>query len=101
MREIPSRSITHVPAAIKLINMGENDQQGPLHVTTPASYLAVSELIARLYAQQGGALDLAALIHDLPTTPAVSENSDSAVVEFQGRPYVRIKGQTQWMLYPE
>ncbi|MEG1039069.1 MAG: cellulose biosynthesis protein BcsG [Pseudomonas sp.] len=101
MREIPSRSITHVPAAIKLINMGENDQQGPQHVTTPASYLAVSELIARLYAQQGGPLDLAALIHDLPTTAAVSENSDSAVVEFQGRPYVRIKGQTQWMLYPE
>lgn len=101
MREIPSRSITHVPAAIKLINMGENDQQGPQHVTTPASYLAVSELIARLYAQQGGPLDLAALIHDLPTTAAVSENSDSAVVEYQGRPYVRIKGQTQWMLYPE
>lgn len=101
MREIPSRSITHVPAAIKLINMGENDQQGPQHVSEPSSYLAVSELIARLYAQQGGPLDLAALTHDLPTTAAVSENSDSAVVEYQGRPYVRIKGQTQWMLYPE
>ncbi|RWU19148.1 cellulose biosynthesis protein BcsG [Pseudomonas alkylphenolica] len=101
MREIPSRSITHVPTAIKLINMGESDQQGPLHVTTPTSHLAVSELIARLYAQQGGPLDLEALIHDLPTTAAVSENSDSAVVEFQGRPYVRLKGQTEWMLYPE
>ncbi|WP_394559522.1 cellulose biosynthesis protein BcsG [Aquipseudomonas alcaligenes] len=101
MREIPSRSITHVPAAIKLINMGESDQQGPLHVTTPASYLAVSELIARLYGQQGGALDLPALIHDLPTTAGISENSDSSVVEYQGLPYVRLKGQTQWMPYPE
>ncbi|MDT4853983.1 cellulose synthase operon protein YhjU [compost metagenome] len=101
MREIPSRSITHVPVGIKLINMGESDQQGPLHVTTPASYLALSELIARLYGQQGGPLDLPALIHELPTTAAVSENSDSSVVEFQGRPYVRLKGQTQWMLYPE
>ncbi|WP_435608438.1 cellulose biosynthesis protein BcsG [Pseudomonas knackmussii] len=101
MREIPSRSITHVPVGIKLINMGEEEGQAPLHVTTPASYLAVSELIARLYAQQGGPLDLPALIHDLPTTAAVSENSDSAVVEFQGLPYVRLKGQSQWMPYPK
>lgn len=101
MREIPSRSITHVPVGIKLINMGEDDSRGPLHVTTQASYLALSELVARLYAQQGGALDLAALIHDLPSTAAVSENSDSAVVEFQGLPYVRLKGQSQWLPYPK
>ncbi|MDF3931317.1 cellulose biosynthesis protein BcsG [Pseudomonas citronellolis] len=101
MREIPSRSITHVPVGIKLINMGEDNNRGPLHVTTPASYLALSELVARLYGQQGGALDLAALTHDLPSTAAVSENSDSAVVEYQGLPYVRLKGQSQWMPYPK
>ncbi len=101
MREIPSRSITHVPVGIKLINMGENDAQGPLHVAPQTSYLAISEVVSRLYAQQGGALDLQALIHDLPTTAAVSENSDSAVVEFQGLPYVKLKGQSQWMPYPK
>ncbi|MGL4315108.1 MAG: cellulose biosynthesis protein BcsG [Pseudomonas sp.] len=101
MREIPSRAITHVPVAIKLINMGESGQPGPLHITTPASYLALSELIARLYGQQGGPLDLPALIHELPTTAAVSENSDSAVVEYRGTPYVRLRGQSRWMPYPE
>ena len=46
MREIPSDSITHVPVGIKLINMGDNGQTVPVHVTEPSSYLAIAEIIA-------------------------------------------------------
>ena len=49
MREIPSPSITRVPVGIKLVGMGRNPNAAPLHITEPSSFLALSEIISRLY----------------------------------------------------
>lgn len=103
MREIPTPAITHVPVALKLINMPGVERSEPLHVAEPSSYLALSELVARLYAgtaqgEQG--FDWGALLADLPQTPMVSENSGTVVLDYQGATYVRIKERSEWLPYP-
>lgn len=105
MREIPSPSITHVPVGIKLVGMGSNPRSEPLHVSEPSSYLALSQIIARLYAAppqaQGQGPDWKALLADLPQTPMVSENAGTVVLDYAGRPYVRIKENGAWLPYPQ
>ena len=105
MREIPSESITHVPVGIKLINMGDSGQTEPVHVTQPTSYLAIAELIARLYADpalsEGKTIDWSALLANLPQTAKVSENSGTVVLDYNGKPYVRIKEDGGWLPYPQ
>lgn len=105
MREIPSPSITHVPVGIKLIGMGATANSVPLHVNAPTSYLALSEIIARLYAAapqaEGPGPDWQALLSDLPQTPAVSENSGTVVLDYGGKPYIRIKEKSAWLPYPQ
>ncbi|UXL40802.1 cellulose biosynthesis protein BcsG [Pseudomonas fragi] len=105
MREIPSDSITHVPVGIKLINMGDNAQTQPVHIGEPSSYLAVAEIIARLYADpalgNGQTVDWSKLLTDLPRTPKVSENSGTVVLDYNGKPYVRIKENGGWLPYPQ
>ena len=105
MREIPSSSITHVPVGIKLVGMGKNTRSEPILVTAPSSYLALSEIISRLYAAppQGDGLgpDWQALLADLPQTPVVSENAGTVVLDYAGKPYVRIKEKGAWLPYPQ
>ena len=105
MREIPSSSITHVPVGIKLVGMGKNTRSEPILVTAPSSYLALSEIISRLYAAppQGDGLgpDWQALLADLPQTPVVSENAGTVVLDYAGKPYVRIKENGAWLPYPQ
>lgn len=105
MREIPSQAITHVPVGIKLINMGDNDQETPIHVTEPTSYMAIAEIIARLYADpqlsSGNTIDWSRLLSNLPQTAKVSENSGTTVLEYNGKPYVRIKEDGAWLPYPQ
>ncbi|CAI8988416.1 cellulose phosphoethanolamine transferase [Pseudomonas sp. IT-P253] len=105
MREIPSQSITHVPVGIKLVGMGHNPNAAPLHVTEPSSFLALSELISRLYSAQpeadGQGPSWPALLSNLPQTAAVSENSGTVVVDYGGKPYIRIKEKAGWLPYPQ
>ncbi|PLP88031.1 cellulose biosynthesis protein BcsG [Pseudomonas sp. FFUP_PS_473] len=103
MREIPSPSITHVPVGIKLVGMGVSPRTGPLHISEPSSFLALSEIISRLYVAQAQpqGLDLTTLLTGLPQTPVVSENAGTVVLEYAGRPYVRIKENGAWLPYPQ
>ncbi|MDF9776143.1 cellulose biosynthesis protein BcsG [Pseudomonas baetica] len=105
MREIPSPSITHVPVGIKLVGMGKNPRSEPILVKGPSSYLALSEIMSRLYAApaQGEGLgpDWQALLANLPQTPAVSENAGTVVLDYAGKPYVRIKENGTWLPYPQ
>ncbi|MCY1393713.1 cellulose synthase operon protein YhjU [compost metagenome] len=105
MREIPSPSITHVPVGIKLVGMGATPRSEPLHVSEPSSYLALSELISRLYAtpaqENGQGPDWSTLLSGLPQTPAVSENAGTVVLDYAGKSYVRIKEQGTWLPYPQ
>ncbi|WJM94752.1 cellulose biosynthesis protein BcsG [Pseudomonas defluvii] len=103
MREIPSPSITHVPVGIKLVGMGASPRTRPLHISEPSSFLALSEIISRLYVAQAQpqGLDLTTLLTGLPQTPVVSENAGTVVLEYAGRPYVRIKENGAWLPYPQ
>ncbi|MCP3431392.1 cellulose biosynthesis protein BcsG [Stutzerimonas stutzeri] len=102
MREIPRPSITQVPVGLKLIGMDASHGTQPVHIQQPTSFLALSELVSRLYAarQQGSTPNLEALVADLPQTELVSETAGAQVIERAGKPYVRLSGQTIWLPYP-
>ncbi|WP_330947031.1 cellulose biosynthesis protein BcsG [Thermomonas sp. LB-4] len=105
MREIPSPSITHVPVGVKLVGMGLPASAGPQRITAPSSYLAISELVARVQAlnarAQSDARDWDELLQGLPRTPSVSENEGAKVIEYDGRPWLQLKGSATWTPYPE
>lgn len=103
MREIPSPALTHVPVGLKLIGARHGNDAGPVHVSQPTSYLALAEIVSRLsdgHAFNAASIDWKTLLADLPQTDAVSENDASVVVQYQGSPFVRIKGQ-DWLPYPQ
>ena len=105
MREIPSPSITHVPVGVKLVGMGGDAAASPLHVAAPSSYLALSELVSRVYAASAAGdaahYDWNALLRDLPQTAPVSENEGAKVLTYAGKPYVQLQGKSDWMPYPQ
>lgn len=103
LRDIPSPSITHVPAAIKFFGMKAPHQGASIDINQPSSYLAVSELVARavdgkIFTEDS--VDWSAFTGNLPQTAAVSENSNAIVVQYQGKPYVRLNGGS-WVPYPQ
>ena len=103
LRDIPSPSITHVPAAIKFFGMKAPHQGAAIDINQPSSYLAVSELVARavdgkIFTEDS--VDWSAFTGNLPQTAAVSENSNAVVVQYQGKPYVRLNGGA-WVPYPQ
>ena len=103
MREIPSPDITHIPVAIKLIGAKSKPQGHPLLVTQSSSYLALSELLARLlreHAFSSTNLNLEALVTDLPETAEVSENQSAVVMRYRDRPYIRL-ADSGWQPYPQ
>ena len=105
MREIPSPSITHVPVGVKLVGMGTPASGGPRHVPEPSSYLALSELVSRVYAlnaqSPAGARDWDSLLQGLPRTPSVSENEGAKVIDYGGKPWLQLQGSQAWNPYPE
>ncbi len=105
MREIPSPSITHVPVGIKLVGMGTPASGGPRHVPEPSSYLALSELVSRVYAlnaqSPSGARDWDSLLQGLPRTPSVSEHEGAQVIDYGGKPWLQLQGSKAWNPYPE
>lgn len=105
MREIPSPSITHVPVGIKLVGMGVPAAGGPRRVPEPSSYLAISELVARVYALNAQSppseRNWDALLKGLPQTPSVSENEGAKVIDYGGTPWLQLQGSQAWSPYPE
>lgn len=103
MHGIPSPSITQVPVGIKLIGMGRNPRSTPLHITEPSSYLAVAQIIDRLYTAPSRAEDLQPdwqpLLAQLMQTPLVSESEGGIVLDYAATPYVRIKEKDAWLPY--
>lgn len=105
MRDIPSPTISHVPAMVKLIGFGPDANAAPRHVTAPSSYLALSDLIARLAAQPSLAaadgFKWKPMLAGLPTLGAwVSANGGVTVMQYGDAPWVRYKDQGPWQKYP-
>lgn len=93
LRDIPSPSITHVPALVKFI--GVTPEGSPVNVTEKTSYLAISTLIGRVletnyFGAPHGEVPLSDLVKGLPQTHSVSENANAAVINYNGKDYVRM-----------
>jgi len=105
MREIPSPSITHVPVGVKLVGMGAPAAGGPRHAPEPSSFLAISELVSRVYALNAQSppadRDWNSLLQGLPQTPSVSENEGAKVIDYDGKPWLQLQGSQTWSPYPE
>ncbi len=102
LRDIPSPAVTRVPVGIKLFGMQAPHRGPSLDMTAPSSYLAISELIARLVdgkVFEASTVDWQALVRDLPQTAPVSENDNAVVMAFQGDSYIRLNGG-DWVPYP-
>lgn len=103
LRDIPSPSITHIPVGVKIIGMKSKPAGGQMQLNEPSSYLAISELIARLvdgkiFNQEH--VDLAAITQDLPKTPVVSANEGATVMKYQDKFYILLQGDSNWVPYP-
>lgn len=103
LRDIPSPSITNVPAGIKFFGMKAPHQGAPIEITQPSSYLAISELVARavdgkLFVEDS--VNWNQLTSGLPQTAEVSENANAVVIQYQDKPYVRLNGG-DWVPYPQ
>ncbi|MCW8398254.1 cellulose biosynthesis protein BcsG [Legionella sp. PATHC038] len=102
LRDIPSPSITHIPVGIKFI--GLKTKPAPIQINEPSSYLAVSELMARLvdgklFNQDN--VNLETITKNLPQTAFVSSNEGVTVMKYQGKFYILLKGDSDWVPYPE
>ncbi|MBZ6387294.1 MULTISPECIES: cellulose biosynthesis protein BcsG [Pantoea] len=103
LRDIPSPSITHVPVGIKFVGMKAPHQGQPLTIDTPASLLAISELVSRVVDGQvfnAPNVNMSVLADKLPQTPVVSENDNAVVMMYQGKPWIRLNGG-DWVAYPQ
>ncbi|MBN5181110.1 cellulose biosynthesis protein BcsG [Serratia marcescens] len=103
LRDIPSPNITHTPVGIKLVGMKAPHQGSPLQIKTPSSYLALSELVSRLVdgmVFSESSVDWQTLTQALPQTPVISENDNAIVMQYQGKPYIRLNGG-DWVPYPQ
>jgi cellulose synthase operon protein YhjU len=103
LRDIPSPSITHIPVGIKLVGMQAPQPSSPVHVKTPSSYLALSDLVSRLVdgkAFTAPSVDWQTLTQNLPQTPVISENDNAVVMQYQGKTYIRLNGG-DWVPYPQ
>lgn len=101
LREIPTTEITHIPVAVRLLGHASVAPHETLHISTPSSYLALSELISRVISRDIFAqsqTDWQALTLDLPETQAISENSGTVMMAYQGATYLRL-GQRDWVKY--
>jgi len=94
MRELPTRAITDVPVAVKLIGFANfpSATQPPLLVDKPSSYLALTALIAgltQLGPERAAPTSLRDLVGALPAAQWVSENEGTILVQRGARSYLR------------
>ncbi|MFC5076570.1 hypothetical protein VTH8203_00281 [Vibrio thalassae] len=84
MREIPTKAITSVPVGIKFFGDVSIDNRTQLEIDTPVSFLALSDLLSNIITSdiyQGKSTSLASLTQGLPTTPVISQNSGTTMLE--------------------
>jgi cellulose synthase operon protein YhjU len=98
LREIPTPAITRVPVGIVLVNASLASGEEPQRVESPASYLAVNELLSRFVADNPFArtgLSLSAYTQNLPSTEAVAENDGTVMMEI-GRQFMMRTPDGAW-----
>lgn len=101
LREIPSPAITLAPVGIKLVGQNLRRTGAPVRVDTPASFLALSEVVARLLARPPFATDEFVpgdYAGDLPQTAFVAENEAALVMQI-GSGFQLRQGNGAWSDY--
>lgn len=101
LREIPSPTITLVPVGVKVIGAPARRSGAAARVDEPTSYLAVSEIVARMLTRSpfaGGGFSAADYVDGLPATPFVAQNEGAVVVAKDGRYFLKL-GQDNWSPY--
>lgn len=93
LREVPTRAITHVPVGLLLVNAAEDASEVQQRIESPVSYLAVTELLSRLVADNPFAKSkprLSTYTQNLPQTDPVAENEGTTVMQLRGQSLVRM-----------
>jgi cellulose synthase operon protein YhjU len=92
LREIPTPAITHVPVGVVLVNAPIPSGRIQQRVDSPASYLALNELLSRFFRDNpfdATTLDLSTYIQNLPRTELVAENDGTVVMQVAGQYLMR------------
>lgn len=101
LREIPSPTITEVPVGIRVIGPELRRAGDTLRIEASTSYLAMSQIIARLVEKSpfdGDSFVPADYTQGLPTTDFVAENEGMVVMRRQGAYFLR-QGKDDWAAY--
>ena len=101
LREIPLSQITRVPVGVKLIGNGYNKVPAdPVVVTQPASYLAISYLLASFLNENpfgpGASLSFSGITENIPATNFLSENEAARILK-RGEDYFLYAKQKKWI----
>lgn len=100
LREIPLPQITRVPVGIKLIGNGHDKvPANPVVFTQPASYLAISYLLASFLNENPfgpGASLSHGITENIPTTNFLSENEAARILK-RGEDYFLYDKQKKWI----
>lgn len=101
LREIPTPAITLIPVGVKVIGQDVTRKGSGVRIGDPSSYLALSQLIARLienspYGASG--FNPADYIADLPPTDYVAENEGITMIRHKDRYWLR-QGKEGWEEY--
>lgn len=103
LREIPSPAITLVPVGFKVIGPETRRASDALSIDTPASYLAVSHIVARMLEKSPfspGGFTPSDYVSNLPASEFVAENAGMLTMR-QGNKYVLRMEKDGWTEYPE
>ena len=97
LREIPTPAITLVPVGIRVVGPDARRSGEPLQVSEPTSFLAVSDIVARMLAKPPFGEDFrpADYTAGMPVTEFVSEAENSVVLR-RGAGYLIRQDQDAW-----
>ena len=101
LREIPSPAITLVPVGIKVIGPQTHRNGNAARIDEATSYLAVSELVARMLARtpfSAAGFSPAEYSAEVPSTPFVAQGEDAVVIQ-SGGSYLLRQGGAGWGNY--
>jgi cellulose synthase operon protein YhjU len=102
LREIPTPAITTVPVGVKVVGFDATRQGSTMEINDSTSYLAISQLIARLIENSPygkGPFNPADYATDLPVTDYVAQNENATMIKQNDHYYLK-RDQDDWKEYP-
>lgn len=93
LREVPTRTITRVPVGVLLINANGDVTDVQQRISSPTSYLAISELLSRFIADNPftrSDLHVSSYTQNLPQTETVAQNEGTTMLQIRDTSMVRM-----------